>query len=286
MSGPRTERSTMTAEMQDRTSAPVGIITGAGSGIGAAVARQLAAEGWRLVLTGRRPDALHSVADSIEATVVAGDVRSEAHATALVDAAIETYGRLDGLVLNAGTTVAGRVDQTSPQQWRMVLDTNLTGPFLLCRAALGQLQGSRGAIVAVASIAATVAGPQLAAYGVAKAGLLRLMQSIAVDFGPAGLRANTVNPGWIRTEMADAEMEALVGTHGANVDQVYEVVARHVPARRPGSAEEAAAAVTWLLSPQASYVNGAIVNVDGGGAVVDAGMVAFEELPPIDKLSS
>lgn len=272
--------------MHDRTSAPVGIITGAGSGVGAAVARQLAGDGWRLVLTGRRPEPLHAVADPIEAIVLPGDVRSQTHCIALVDAAIETCGRLDGLVLNAGVTLPGRVDQTSPEQWRLVLDTNLTGPFLLCRAALGHLRSSRGAIVAVASIAATVAGPELAAYGVAKAGLLRLMQSIAVDFGPAGVRANTVNPGWIRTEMADAEMEALIGTSGATLDETYERVTQHVPARRPGSSEEAAAAVAWLMSAQASYVNGAIVTVDGGAAVVDAGMVAFGVKLADGKLSS
>jgi NAD(P)-dependent dehydrogenase (short-subunit alcohol dehydrogenase family) len=261
--------------MRDHIEARVAIITGAGSGIGAAVARRLGAEGWRLVLTGRRAEPLRAIADEVEATVLPGDVRSETHATALVEAATQAYGRLDGLVLNAGTTIAGRVDDTSPEQWQLVLDTNLTGPFLLCRAALTQLRSSRGAIVAVASIAATVAGPELAAYGVAKAGLLRLMQSIAVDFGSVGVRANTVNPGWIRTEMADAEMGTLVGTRGADLDGVYELATRHVPARRPGSAEEAAAAVAWLLSADASYVNGAVINVDGGTAVVDAGMLAF-----------
>jgi NAD(P)-dependent dehydrogenase (short-subunit alcohol dehydrogenase family) len=263
--------------MRDRTSGPVAIVTGAGSGIGAAVAQRLAADGWRLVLTGRRPEPLLAIAETIEAEVLPGDVRSDAHASALIETAIGTYGRLDGLVLNAGMTLAGRVDQTSPEQWQLMLDTNLTGPFLLCRAALDQLRSDRGAIVAVASIAASVAGPELAAYGVAKAGLLRLMQSIAVDFGPAGVRANTVNPGWIRTEMADAEMEALIGRHGADLAEVYELATCHVPARRPGSADEAAAAVAWLLSADASYVNGAVVNVDGGTAIVDAGMLAFDD---------
>jgi meso-butanediol dehydrogenase/(S,S)-butanediol dehydrogenase/diacetyl reductase len=255
---------------------PVAIITGAGSGIGAASARRLAEAGWRLVLAGRRLEALNATAEGLDAQVLPGDVRDDLHARALVQRAAEAFGRLDGLVLNAGVSLAGRVDTTSPDQWHAVLDTNLTGPFLLCRAALPDLLRTRGAIVAVGSIAAEVAGPELAAYGVAKAGLVRLMRSLAVDYGPRGVRANTVNPGWIRSEMADAELTQLIGSLGPDLESVYETVTRRVPARRPGRSEEAAAAVAWLLSPEASYVNGATVAVDGGTSIVDAGMLGFE----------
>jgi NAD(P)-dependent dehydrogenase (short-subunit alcohol dehydrogenase family) len=174
--------------------------------------------------------------------------------------------------------IPGRADDTSPEDWLTVVDTNLTGPFLLCRAALPHLRHTRGSIVAVGSIAAGVAGPELAAYGVAKAGLVRLMQSIAVDFGPVGVRANTVNPGWIRTEMADAEMAGLIGSVGPDLEAVYGEATRDVPARRPGTPDEAAAAVVWLLSSEATYVNGAVVTVDGGTSIVDAGMLAFGRL--------
>src|SRR5262249_10900769 len=150
-----------------------------------------------------------------------GDVRSEDHAANLVNRALAAYARVDGIVLNAGITLAGRVDNTSPEDWRAVLDTNLTGPFFLCRAALPHLRHTHGSIVAVGSISEAVAGPNLAAYGVAKAGLVRLMQSIAVDFGPLGVRANAVNPGWIRSEMADAEMASLIGSLGPDLEAVY-----------------------------------------------------------------
>jgi meso-butanediol dehydrogenase / (S,S)-butanediol dehydrogenase / diacetyl reductase len=262
-------------EMTGRGSTRVAIITGAGSGIGAAVARRLSRDGWRLILTGRREPALRAVAEGLDALVIPGDVRLERHATELINAAMDVHGRLDGLVLNAGISLAGRVDNTSPEDWRAVIDTNLTGPFLLCRAALPALIETEGAIVAVGSIAATVAGPELAAYGAAKAGLVRLMRSIAVDHGAAGIRANAVNPGWVRSEMADAELSGFTGALGADLDAVYAVVTRHVPARRPGIPAEVAAAIVWLLSPDAAYVNGAVLTVDGGTSIVDVGTLVF-----------
>lgn len=254
---------------------PVAIITGAGSGIGAALARRLLDDGWRAVLTGRRRARLEAVAGESDAVVFPGDVCAAGHAAALVGAALERYGRLDGLVLNAGTAVAGNVGNTSEEDWRAAIETNLTAPFLLSRAALPHLIESRGAIVGVGSIAATVSGPELAAYGASKAGLVRLIRSIAVDYGPLGIRANAVNPGWIRSEMADRELGELVGTFGDDLEAVYRTVTREVPSRRPGTAEEAAAAIAWLLSPDAAYVNGAVVTVDGGTSIVDVGTIAF-----------
>lgn len=256
----------------------VAIVTGAGSGIGAAVARRLLGEGWRVVVTGRRREPLEAVADTGEALALPGDVRSPDHAEALVAAARERWGRLDGLVLNAGVTAVGSVGATSDESWHDVIETNLTAPFLLSRAALPALLETRGSIVGVGSIAATVAGPGLAAYGVSKAAVVRLMQSLAVDYGPRGLRANAVNPGWIRSEMADMELGELVGSLGPDLESVYTAITREVPSRRAGTPDEAAAAIVWLLGPQSAYVNGAVLTVDGGTSIVDVGTVAFADL--------
>jgi meso-butanediol dehydrogenase / (S,S)-butanediol dehydrogenase / diacetyl reductase len=261
--------------------APVAIITGAGSGIGAAAARRLADDGWQTVLTGRRREPLEEVAGA-QATVLPGDVREADHVHALIAAAIERRGRLDGLVLNAGVTVAGAVGETSDEDWGRVIETNLTAPFKLVRAALPHLIRSRGAIVGVGSIAAQVSGPELAAYGVSKAGLVRLIQSVAVDYGGRGVRANVVNPGWTRSEMADAELGELVGELGADLESVYREITRYVPSGRPGTAGEIAAAIAWLLGPESAYVNGAVLTVDGGTSIVDVGTIAFGDRPGAD----
>ncbi|HZE04095.1 MAG TPA: SDR family oxidoreductase, partial [Solirubrobacteraceae bacterium] len=120
------------------------------------------------------------------------------------------------------------------------------------------------------------ADPESAAYCSSKAGLIMLTQCIALDYGPRGVRANCVCPGWIRTEMADAAMDELAAARATDRPGAYELAAADVPARRAGDPEEAAAAVAWLASPAASYVNGAVLTVDGGAAVVDAGTLAFD----------
>ena len=133
-----------------------------------------------------------------------------------------------------------------------------------------------GSIVAVASIAALRASSSAAAYAVSKAGLVMLTQSLAADFGPAGLRANVVCPGWVRTEMADQEMTEFGAPHGLDRDTAYREVTNLVPQRRPAEPAEIAAAITWLAGPDASYVNGACLVVDGGTVLIDPGTVGLD----------
>ena len=178
-------------------------------------------------------------------------------------------------MLNAGVMLPGTVAEASVDDWRATLDVNLTGPFLLARAALPKLLERQGSVVSVASIAALRAGPGMAAYCASKAGLVLLTQCLAVEQGAAGLRANVVAPGWVRTEMADEEMDEFGGPRGLDREAAYAEVTRNVPARRPATADEAAAAVVWLLSPQAAYVNGSVLTVDGGTSIVDVGTLAF-----------
>jgi meso-butanediol dehydrogenase/(S,S)-butanediol dehydrogenase/diacetyl reductase len=255
------------------------LITGGGSGIGAATARRLARAGWQPVITGRRAQPLAAVADEVGGLALTADMSEPEQVEEVVRRVVADYGRLDGLVLNAGVMRPGRVVDLSVDDWRVTLANNVTGPFLLARAALPYLLASRGAIVAVGSIGAVVAGPASAAYGASKAALVRLIRSIAVDYGPQGVRANAINPGWVRSEMADAEMDELGLAHGIDRNAAYDLVVEHVPARRAGGSDEAAAAIAWLLSSEAGYVNGAVLTVDGGTSIVSVGALAFGTAP-------
>ena len=251
------------------------VVTGAGTGIGAAVVRRLAADGASVVLVGRRRAPLERVAAETGQTFVVADASTEEGVERIVATTVEAHGGIDGLVLNAGVMLPGAVAEASVEDWRTTLDVNLTGPFLLARAALPHLLERQGSVVSVASIAALRAGPGIAAYCASKAGLVSLTQCLAVEHAAAGLRANVVAPGWVRTEMADEEMDEFGGPRGLDREAAYAEITRHVPARRPATADEAAAAVVWLLSPQAAYVNGAVLTVAGGASIVDVGTLAF-----------
>ncbi|MGW6915808.1 SDR family NAD(P)-dependent oxidoreductase [Kitasatospora sp. NPDC054939] len=254
------------------------IVTGGGTGIGAATARLLRAEGHHVVVSGRRAEPLERIAEETGAVAHVSDTAEPADVQDLVAATVARHGRLDGLVVNAGIGRGGAVGDIPVEDWEDVMRINVTGPFLLLRAALPHLLAARGSVVAVASVSALRNGAGNAAYATSKAALLQLCRSLAVDYGHRGLRANTVCPGWVRTEMADrrmarfAEAEDLPG----GAEEAYEQATRLSPVRRPGEPREVAEAVGWLLSPAASLVNGAVLTVDGGVTALDPGTVAFD----------
>ena len=252
------------------------IVTGGGTGIGAAVARTLAAGGDRVAVFGRRPEPLRTVAASTGALDVVCDVSDAGQVAAAVAVVAERFGGLDGLVLNAGIMRPGGVAELSPADWDALVAVNLTGAFHTVRAALPHLLAAHGAVVAVASIAALRAATGMGGYAVTKAGLTMLTQSLAVDHAHQGLRANVVCPGWTITEMADEEMASFGASRGLGVGDAYSLVTSLGPQRRAARAEEVAAVVAWLLSEAASYVNGTVIPVDGSAAAVDVGTLPFD----------
>ncbi|MER6395485.1 SDR family oxidoreductase [Kitasatospora sp. NPDC001603] len=253
------------------------IVTGGGTGIGAATARLLRAEGCRVVVSGRRSEPLERVARETGALARVSDTTDPDDVHVLVEETVSAFGRLDGVVLNAGVGRGGSVGDVTLDDWELVMRTNLTGPFLVLRAALPHLLRSRGSVVAVSSVSALRNGVGNAAYATSKAALLQLCRSLAVDYGHRGLRANTVCPSWVRTEMADRRMARFADEEGlADADAAYREATRLTPTGRPGEPEEVAAAIGWLLSAAASYVNGAVLTVDGGVTALDPGTTAFD----------
>ncbi|MFE0375330.1 SDR family NAD(P)-dependent oxidoreductase [Streptomyces inhibens] len=242
-------------------SALVAVVTGAAQGIGRKVAEVLAAEGYALVLADiKEPgETLAAVRDTgAEATAVVGDITSEAYVTALADGVRERYGCADVLVNNAGISQLTPAEDTTAAQWRRVLETNLTGPFLLSRA-LGRLMldAGGGAIVNIASIAGLYGIADRAAYNASKHGLIGLTRTLAAEWGGRGVRVNAVCPGWVKTEMDAADQSS----GGYTDDDIVE----RVPMARFAAPEDIARATAFLADPgRSGFINGVALPVDGG----------------------
>lgn len=256
----------------------VAIVTGGGTGIGAAVARRIAAEGGKVALVGRRLEPLQAVAEEIGAAVFAADAADTESMKAAVTATAEKFGGIDILIANAGGHGVGPTVSMSDETWELAVRLNLNTAFVSARESLPHLIRSKGNIVVLSSIAGLFAGPDAVGYVTMKHGCIGLAKSLARDYGRLGVRTNTVCPGWVTTAMADEQMEMLVEKHKlASIAEAYALVTKDVPLGRPASAEDVANAVCFLASGEAAMINGAILTVDGGAGTVDLPTLAFVE---------
>jgi NAD(P)-dependent dehydrogenase (short-subunit alcohol dehydrogenase family) len=248
----------------------VALITGGGTGVGAATARLFAREGAKVVVTGRRPEPITAVAKEVEGVSLAGDTSDPAHAAEAVGAAVSAFGGLDVVVASAGIGIGALVGDIDDEQWRRVFDVNLSGPMRMTRAALPHMIArGGGSIVLVSSTNSMAAAPGNAAYDSSKAGLNALARAIAVDYGPQGVRANALCPGWIITPMGDEDMDELAAARGITREDAYDLVSADVPLRRAGTAEEMAHCCLFLASDESSIVSGTTLVADGGGRAVE-----------------
>jgi NAD(P)-dependent dehydrogenase (short-subunit alcohol dehydrogenase family) len=254
------------------------VITGGGTGIGAAVARQLASEGASLALIGRRREPLEAIAAETGAAIVQADAADSAAMAKATADIIEQFGGIDVLVANAGGHGAGATTEMSDETWALATRLNLDTAFVSARACLPSLIERQGAIVVVSSIAGLFAAPEAIGYITMKHALIGLAKSLARDYGRKGVRTNTVCPGWVRTPMADEEMQMIVQMHGlASLDEAYALVTKDVPLGRAALPEDVANAIAFLASPEAAMINGAVLTIDGGAGTVDLPTLAFVE---------
>lgn len=237
---------------------PVVIITGASAGLGDAIARRFATGGWNIVAVARRQERLEALAKSLEGNaevaIVTGDVTDPALPKQAVKAAMDTFGRLDCLVNNAGSGKWAPVADTSDEDLDEVVDCSLKAPFRFARESLGVMQAG-SSIINIGSVFGITTGMAGGAYSTVKAGLVGLTQAIAVDNGKKGIRANLVAPGVIRTDMTDAYWES---------DYFQRTNHELTPFDREGVPADVANTVFFLASDEGSYINAQTIALDGG----------------------
>jgi NAD(P)-dependent dehydrogenase (short-subunit alcohol dehydrogenase family) len=257
-----------------KLSGKMALITGGGTGIGAAIAGRFVKDGAKVCIAGRRRDKLEQTAGSLpEGSVITcpGDITSYEGIRKIVATALEFGGKLDILVNNAAIEAMGSVTQLSPDDWRKALDTNLTAPFLLMKEVIPHMiENGGGSIINIASLGGVRALPGMPAYCTTKAAIIMLTKLVALDYGPQKIRCNAVCPGGTRTEMNKKALVLPISEKlKTDIEGGYKYFTKDVPLRRAAEPAEIAGLCSFLASDDSSFMTGSEILIDGGASVVD-----------------
>ncbi len=240
------------------------IVTGGGSGIGRATAHELASLGAHVIIAGRKMEKLESVRQEIEnaggaVTAVSCNIKVEEDVIRLFDHVLATHDQIHGLVNNAGGQFASPAEFISHKGWTAVIETNLTGTFLMCREAFNRSMSQHGGTIVNMLMDNSRGFPGMAHSAAARAGIENMTKTLAVEWARCGVRINAVAPGLINSSGLDNYPEAM--------RPVIEQTIQDTPAKRMGTESEVAAVITFLLSPAAAYISGESIKIDGAGSL-------------------
>ncbi len=267
-----------------RLNGKVALITGGGTGMGAAIARRFVHEGAKVCISGRRKAPLDQVAASLPSESVAicpGDVSRYQDVERMVETTLALGGKLNVLVNNAAIDQIppANVIDIDPETWHRVIAVNLTEPFYTMKAAIPHMiKDGGGSIINIASVGGLRSIPNMPAYVSSKAGLIKLSQQVALDFGPFRVRCNVICPGAIRTAMIEGAMQPFAKKLGTDLEGVFSVFTKDLPLRRLASPEEVTGICTYLASDDSSFMTGAILPIDGGTVIVDVSGAAINNM--------
>lgn len=263
--------------MEGRLKNKIALITGGGTGIGEAMAKRFHSAGASVAITGRRLEPLQDVAGQIGGLAIQSDSTIESDCFEAVNLTKNHFGGIDILVANAGITLSDSLTNMTSDSWNDTLRINLTGVMQIAQATIPlMLERGGGAILNISSVAGLMAGRHMTSYVTSKHAVIGLTRAMAMDYSQQGIRVNTLCPGWVETPMSRDEMNALAEEKNISYAEAVKRTIEYLPLNRMAKPEEIAACAEFLVSDDASFVTGASLVADGGGHIVDIGVVSFQ----------